>query len=272
MILSPSLASDESGFVGTVLQRNGHRGAVRIDSSGGDGLGVVLSDTLSALWRGFPRLRDSDVAVYRWLRGLPGRPLLRLDNGQPLVSLVDDTAGHVWVLAATPLAITTDNNLAETGFFVPLLDRLARHALAAASPRSDIWTAGELRRNPYFGRRGGATVTRPDGTTVGRWDSQLQVMLERPGAYRIIPDGETGYWLQVVVDPAEVTLTYRRPQVPEHQQSHVRVVEPWEVGQFVREAGRAGPSRYLWGLLAFFVLAEILLWGRTRSRAKALPR
>lgn len=271
VLLSPSLAPGASGFVRTVLMRTGHGAQLTVDSSSGAGVGVVLSDTLSALWRGFPRLRDGDVSIYRWLRGVPGRALLRLDNGKPLVTMVDDTAGHVWMLSATPLAISNDNNLAETGFYVPLLDRLARHALAAASPRSDIWIAGELRRNPYLGRRGGATVTRADGSTVGRWDSQLQVVLEQPGAYRIIPDGETGYWLQVMVDPAEIDLTYRTPAVPERQQGRVRVIEPWELGELVREAGRAGPSRVLWLLLGVFVLFEMLLWGGGRRARPKNP-
>ncbi len=273
ILLSPALAPGGTGFVRTVLQRTGFGGAPVVDSSDERGLGVVLSDTLSAVWRGFPRLRDSDVAVYRWLRGVPGRPMLRLDNGKPLVTVVDDTAGHVWMLSATPLAITNDNNLAETGFFVPLLDRLARYALAAASPRSDVWIAGRLRRNPYFGRRGGATVRRADGSTVGRWDSQLQVMLGQPGAYRVIPDGETGYWLPVVADPSEIDLSYRTPAVPQKLRAHVRVIGPEELGELVREAGRAGPSRLLWLLLVFFVLVEMLLWGRGgRGRPKASSR
>ena len=38
--------------------------------------------------------------------------------------------GRKWVISATPLGIINENNLCETGFFVPFIDRLARYVVS----------------------------------------------------------------------------------------------------------------------------------------------
>jgi hypothetical protein len=77
----------------------------------GSSAAVVLPDTISALWAGFPALTTREAAVYRYAEGLPGTPVLRLDNGAVLATQLVDADGHNWVLWATPLGISEANNL-----------------------------------------------------------------------------------------------------------------------------------------------------------------
>jgi hypothetical protein len=260
VVFSPSLEPEGLMFSREVLEHVGARGRAAADSST-VGLNVVLPDTISAMWRGFPRIRDRDVAVYAYLRGLPGEALLRLDNGHPLVSTVHDTAGHVWVLAATSLGISEANNLCESGFFVPLMDRLARYAVGTVAPESVVWIAGWARRNPYFGKRGGATVYGADDAVVARWGNQPTVAIESPGTYRVQPAGDVAHWVSVSVDPAECDLSYRKASIPDDKRRFVASVSAAEFAAFLDSAGNSMPLYALWALLAFFALADILLGG-----------
>jgi hypothetical protein len=260
VLFSPSLHPQGLMFCREVLQHAGAKGEVALDSSR-VGLSIVLPDTISAMWRGFPRIRDRDVAVYAYLRGLPGEVLLRLDNGEPLLTAVADSGGHVWVLAATPLGISEANNLCESGFFVPLVDRLARYAVGSVAPESVVWTAGWPQRNPYFGKRGGASVHAADNSPIAQWGNQPMVALESPGTYRVQPAGDVAHWISVGVDPAECSLDYRAPVVPDDKRRFVASVNAGDFGAFLDSAGNSMPLYTLWALLAVFALADMLLGG-----------
>jgi hypothetical protein len=87
---------------------------------------LMLPDTISELWQGFHTLHTGEAAVNRYAEGLPGTTLLSLDNGAPLCTKMSDGQGRCWIYFATPLGVTDANNLCETGFYVPCLDRIAR--------------------------------------------------------------------------------------------------------------------------------------------------
>ncbi len=258
VVLSPSTAAAAQGFNSMVLRRISASAQVSVRDSGASA--PVLTDTLSPLWRGFPALRERTATVSRYLRGIPGEPLLRLDNGDILAARATDSSGIVWVLCATPLGITEDNNLCETGFYVPLLDRITRYAAAAASASGETWYAGSPRPNPYFGRQGSAEVFSADGELVAKWATQPVVTLEQPGAYRVAPVMEPAGWLRVVADPAELDLRYR--SLHPDAGPAVAVVAARGFADFVRRAGESRLAAVLWIALAALVLLEMLLWPR----------
>lgn len=258
VVFAPALKDEAMSFNREVFAQLGIAKPVRVDT--GAARMPVLSDTLSAVWQGFPRLRDRDVAVYRSLSALPGQTLARLDNAKPLAARLVADNGHCWIVLSTPLGISAANNLCETGFYVPFVDRLARHAYAGVAAERESWIAGEPKRNPYFGARRSANVYTVDNVLLGRWENQPMVVIERPGVYRVQPAGEADYWITVRMDPREADLTYREPTPPEGRENRVKTLGDEEFPAFVEQSGSSALWYGLWAVLAALLVVEMLLW------------
>jgi hypothetical protein len=226
---------------------------------------IVLPDTVSQLFSGFPRLKDADVQVSRYCTGLPGSALLRLDNGRAFATHMLDTMGNSWVMAAVPLGLVHDGRpgagaLFETGLYVPLLDRLARFALSAIRKEQQSWVAGMPVKNPFFGAKRGALVFDADGKLVSRWSSQPLVAFGAPGHYHIQPDGQPSYWAAVECDTAEADFTYRKPLIPASKTASVKYLTARQFESFVKTRKSGAFSQWLWIALGLLLVAEILLW------------
>lgn len=264
ILFSPVI--DPAGFSVTenVLRRLGSS-SPRIERSE-TALHPVLPDTVSSLWKGFPRTFDKDVAVYEYVTPLPGDPLLYSGTRIPLVTKITDENGHVWILFATPLGIGEANTLAESGFYVPMLDRLIRYAVAAVGKSGRQWIAGSWYPNPFHGRRTTASVYDAAGDLVDRWHSQMHVRLETPGHYTIRPEGAPAYGITVGSDPMESNVAYSVPNPGERNAHFLRVLHAGGFLEFARKLNRPRRFDLLWVLLAVFVLAEILLWDRRSGK------
>jgi hypothetical protein len=118
----------------------------------------ILADTISELWRGFPKTRCDDVTVYRYSTGAPGNSVLKLSNGHALITDTLDNANRTWIIITTSIGITDDNNLYESGFYVPFIDRITRYARSSIRSSSQVWMAGYLARNPLSDSRNIASV------------------------------------------------------------------------------------------------------------------
>jgi hypothetical protein len=268
IVVAPSLSAEAMIFNRRLVGRIGRSTLLAVDSAA-DGRSPVLTDTVSNLWQGFPRLVDRDARVFRWLSSLPGDVLARLDNGAALAVSAADAVGNRWVVLAGPLGTTTTNNLCETGFFVPFVDRLVSHAASGMSAREGRWVAGVARINPYFNRRGKADVYTADGALLATWSNQPSVQFDRPGLYRVQPLGEESYWLAVNADPVETDCIYRDPKVPAASARLVRVVDGAGMVSFVKSSGGGHFVPLLWALLACCLAAEIALWDWRRQAKKA---
>jgi hypothetical protein len=229
----------------------------------------VLPDTVSALWRGFPHLRDLDIAVYEYVRPIPGEPLLRLSNGDPLASHSVDRHGHSWLIFATPIGVTESNNLAETGFYVPAIDRLIQHAAGAVRRGAQPWVAGYSYANPFAGERGRARVTDQHGEVVTMWHNQPRVSLEEPGVYSIQPEGEAAYLLTVKIDTLETGLTYALPEISPANRPSVRAMTPEAFARFLEQRQTDRFIRLIWIALAVLLILEVLLRDSRLRRVKA---
>jgi hypothetical protein len=220
---------------------------------------LTLPDTISELWRGFHALRTGEVAVYRYVEGLPGTPLLTLDNGAPLCTKISDEQGRSWIFFATPLGVTDANNLCETGFYVPCIDRIARSAASSLSAPLDAWIAGIERRNPLYASGRGAMVFGEDGKLIERRQAQPSVVFKQPGIYKIVPDGQEAYWVAVNSDPAESNLSYRMPAPPESSKEKVMIFNEKQFMEALHGNGRF-LSYAPWLFLGLLLLAELFLW------------
>ncbi|MBD3390571.1 MAG: hypothetical protein GF418_01005 [Chitinivibrionales bacterium] len=261
VVFSPAMDHGESSLTRDVFRHLGVRAApeiVRAESP----LSAVLPDTISVLWRGFPLARDRSVAVDRYLAPVPGDVLVRLSNRAALAAGTVDSAGHCWIVLATPLGIDPSNNLAETGFYVPLVDRLLSFGLSSVGARPHEWIAGRIERNPYYGRGVGAHVFDVNGKPVAQWSSQPTVGFDGPGVFRVQPRGEAAYWVAVHADPAEARLVYRRPQPGPAAKRFVKVVDREGFEEFLASIRGSSRLNLLWVVLGLLIVLEILLWQR----------
>ncbi|MBN2189319.1 MAG: BatA domain-containing protein [Chitinispirillaceae bacterium] len=221
--------------------------------------GVVFPDTISETWKGFPSLRTEESSIYRYVKGLPGTVLARLDDGTPFVTHISMENGGSFLFFATPLGATETNNLCETGFYVPFIDRITRYAANEHPDAAGIFTAGFERRNPLYGSGKGATVFGENGKILERWQSQPAVLFKLPGLYKVLPDGEEPYRLSVNAAPEESDCASRFPVIPEASVNNILILKE---KSFKRNLGGASKLQYFlpWSLLILFLLAEVLLW------------
>jgi hypothetical protein len=226
---------------------------------------VVFQDTIAETWKGFPSLRTGESSIYRYVKGLPGTVLARLDNGTPLVTHTAVDRGGSFLFVATSLGVTEANNLCETGLYVPFIDRITRYALNEHRIYAGKAIAGFERRNPLYASGKGATVLSDEGTFLERWQSQPSVLFKQPGLYKIIPDGDAPYWVSATADPEESDCRYELPVLHEAIKDKVLILNKDE---FNRIIGNRGNFRSFlpWILLILFLLAEILLWESPAAR------
>jgi hypothetical protein len=220
--------------------------------------GLVFYDTIAMLGKGFHKLVDRDVAVYRYIEPLPGSVLCALDNRKPFATHMLDSLGHSWALFASPLGRTPSNNLCETGLYVPLLDRIARYSLESIHKESDEWIAGRPRRNPFLGSRHPAIVYNVRNERSTQWSNQLQVKFDEPGIYRVQPHDGPSFWIAVNADSEETAMTYRSPKA-------LQRVKGIGAGEFLAhlKAGKGFVFSYgLWIALAALFFVEMLFWER----------
>jgi hypothetical protein len=232
---------------------------------------AMLPDTISELWHGFPGTRINETAIYRYAEGLPGTALLRLDNGAPLVTCIPENQERSWLIVATPIGITDANNLCETGFYVPLIDRIVRYAACVNPGAAEEWTAGFERRNPAFGTGKGAAVLNEEGKLVERWQAQQNVLFRQPGLYKIIPDGKPTYWIAVNPDTVESRLLYVLPALPEVKNDNVLILSEKKLINILN--GHASFLSYLPIVLLLLALfAEVLLWEKPDGSAEGIKK
>ncbi|MFP4416537.1 MAG: BatA domain-containing protein [Chitinispirillaceae bacterium] len=264
ILVSPAMQPDAGEWMDNVYEHLSSKGKPVMGRS--QAMYPVLPDTVSSLWRSFPRFEDRTVRISSYLENLPGSALMLMNNRKPLISWKRDGQGHVWLLWATPLEISTENNFAETGFFLPMLDRMLLFGLNRLSHQDQMWIAGQPRYNPYQGLASGADVYNSQGRLIARWENQPQVSFSLPGIYSIHPDGNPTREIAVNTDPAEFDLRYRIPTIAPHSRPFAKAVSRRQFRSFVASRSASLPSMLFWLILAGALLIETFLWaGKRRS-------
>jgi hypothetical protein len=228
------------------------------------GLNPALVDTNSSLWRGFPAISSGNSRVYDYVSPLAGSALARLGGSQILAAAVPRN-GYELLVISTPLGVTQSNNLCETGFFVPFIDRLARRALAGRGQTEERWYAGYAARNPFFGGGRAGTLYDKDGKLVSTWSNQPNVRVDRPGIYSLVSStGETTNFA-VSPHPVEGEMVFRRPDLGTGADGGMYY---FEAGEFIERIGNLSNNVWsyrLWALLAIVLCCEVFLWKRGKG-------
>jgi hypothetical protein len=226
-----------------------------------NGLNPTLIDTNSALWRGFPAMSSGNSRIYGYVSPLAGSALARMGGSQALAAAVPRN-GYELLIISTPLGVTHSNNLCETGFYVPFVDRLARRALAGRARAEERWYAGYPARNPFFGGGRTGTLYGMDGKLVAAWSSQPNVRVDRPGVYSLASStGETTNFA-VSAHPTEGEMAFRQPDLRAESGGGIYY---FEAGEFLERTGNLSNnpwSYWLWALLGLALCCEVFLWKR----------
>ncbi len=231
-------------------------------------LTVKLPDTTVGMWREFPALFSSEVNVYAYRTGLAGTALLHLSSGVPLLAAGRDRFGRRLVLCGTPLGITRANNLCETGFYVPFIDRVSRHAAAYLTERDKPWVAGKPIRNRWYGSGSPAQLfTANGGRLLLRLQQQQRFRIEMPGVYKVVPPGAPPYYKTVIADPLESRCDYRIPDGTGETCRKVSVVVPRTLLSYCREKTGRVWRLLPWGILVLLLMGELLLRERKKERS-----
>jgi hypothetical protein len=224
-------------------------------------LSPVLPDTTSQLWQHFPKIRSEDVAIYRRCSGIEGEVLLRLTDGSPLLIKTSDKSGRSWLILTTPLGVTDANNLSETGFFVPMIDRICRYVLSINKLTGESYVAGKLYRNPFFGSGSDMTIFDDQSKLIKIvHKNQPFFHYEKPGIYKIVPAGQPSFFLAVQPDSSESVLEYSLPDTDRYPNIIVKSKENFL--EAVSNRGQTLLNNLIWVILASLILAELLLWER----------
>ena len=263
MALDPDREDD---FGRSYLRGSGLLRGAQSVSTAEAGVHPVLSDTNTALWRGFPAASSRNARVYRHLAPIPGDALARLGGARPLASFVNQSGAGL-VIISTPIGVSQANNLCETGFFVPFMDRLSRHALAGRGQAEEEWYAGYATRNPFFGVGRSGTLYDREGKLVATWSNQPFVRVDRPGIYSLVSSsGETAYFA-VSPHPSESEMIFRRPDLQNADGMYY-----FESEQFLEQIGDLSNniwSHWLWVILGLMLCFEVFLWKRQNPQKKA---
>jgi hypothetical protein len=233
---------------------------------------LAFYDTLSILWKGFHKNTGREAALYKYIEPLPGNILCFSVDRKPFAAHRIDSLGHSWIFFSSPLGRVSSNNLCETGFYVPLIDRTARFALECIHKEPDDWIAGRTRRNPFLGAKRPACVYDIRNIRCALWGNQPGVQFREPGLYRIAPDNEPSYWVAVNSDSQETALSYRLPKIPNPQANQVRLVNVDAFLHHLKINRRFMFSYGLWILFFALSLAEMLLWERTHEMRPGLDK
>lgn len=228
-------------------------------------LSPILPDTTSVIWQHFPSVRSEDVLVYKRGGGIEGEVLLRLSDGSPLLIKASDKKGRSWLILTTPLGVTDANNLSESGFFVPLVDRICRYLMHYNKLPGESIIAGRTYKNPYFSSGSDVTIFDENSKLIKTINnSQPFFHYEKPGIYKIVPLGQPSFFLAVQADPSESVLEYALPDADRYTNLLIKSKEKF-FGS-VTSKGQMVLNIILWILLSALLLAETLLWDRQNRK------
>jgi len=251
--LDPDLERD---FGNEFLRSNGFTNAIPAVKTVEKGIHPVLSDRNSELWQGFPTVSSANARIYRYLSPIPGTALVRAGN-LPLVSSVKNSKTE-FVLLATPIGVTSSNNLCETGFFVPFIDRLSRYALKGSAQTQDEWYAGHLQRNPFFGTGRTGTLYDKDTRLIAAWSTQPFVKADKPGVYSLTSStGETSV-IAVSTHPSESEMSFTRPILTNSE--GIYYFKSDEFLEQIKNFSNNLWSNWLWVILGLALCAEAFLF------------
>ncbi|MFW6244929.1 MAG: hypothetical protein ACOC36_03490, partial [Fibrobacterota bacterium] len=206
-----------------------------------------------------------------YLNPLAGNVLVGLENRGVLATQLTVERGR-WIVLSSPLGVTSANNLCETGFYLPLVDRLAQQALLKDRSLKEIWYAGYSKHNPFYGREQDAALYDENEKLVSTWSTQPFVSVDKPGLYKLVPAGGESFELAVTWHPSESEMLFVPPS--EDYPENIYYFKASKFLEQIRDLANNVWSYVLWILLGLFTCSEVLFWhvGSGKKAGETLKR
>ncbi len=225
----------------------------------------------TSLWKDFSPTAPSDVHIERALSSLPGNALIRTRDGGVFFSVYEGR--YIWGFFSASMGLTNTNNLYQRGIYLPLLDRCISTLMTRIAGSSPNWTAGQSRRNPFFGSTRSAAVFDSAGQLVATWNTQTHVELSSPGHYNVVPDSGKAYYLGATPNLRESPRIYLPgDKLPLCSNTH-SIENPDSFFSNVHQpVSMKALPRILTAALFLLLLAEVLLSHSVRLRSQSRRR
>jgi hypothetical protein len=226
----------------------------------------VLPDTISSIWRKFPAFKIEEATILKYVSGFQGEVLLKFNNGDPFVWSAKDRVERNWIVFSTAIGVSAENNIYQTGFFVPLIDRLTHFLILKNQASIAAWGAGELHRNPNFSSRHKVNVFDSQGKFINDIAGQQFISFKDPGIYRIAPEGELPILVKVRPDSLESMVQYSTPMISKQRDRAVVVVDKDNLIESVKNRAEILGGMLPWMILIGIIISEVLLWRRPSEK------
>jgi hypothetical protein len=227
--------------------------------------GVALTDTSKEIWKGFSTLKVKDITVHKYVDGIGGNPLLYYSNRKNCATELIDSSGIKWILFSTSIGITDENNLCETGFYVPMLDRMVKIMLRYSAGEQNYWYTGNNYRNPFVKHKYAVSVLNETGLLFNDIRVNSFIAFNKPGIIKIIPQGMPPEFIAVRNALSESQLVYKKPDIVSGKKVFA-IIESKDLLDKMRLRNYGAWMIFPWILLVLLILFEILLWERQSKR------
>lgn len=229
-------------------------------------LSARLSDTLSSFWKGFPFINSTEMRIYGFASGLRGTPYLFTSGGHPLLTTDDSASNRLLISVATPLGISSVNNVCETGLYVPLIDRIFRMADQFCTPHSTMWYAGKLIRDNISGESTPLALLDKSGRHVMLLKGQKQFRTPPQGLYTLSPSKKTVQPLAINYDTLESILDYSLPHANTASSNELVIASPEQILEFLKSRRTSIEWLLPWLILGLLCLAELVVRMKLKSK------
>jgi hypothetical protein len=226
----------------------------------------VLPDTVSSIWRKFPAVKIEEAIILNYVSGFQGEVLLKFNNGDPFVWSVKDRVQGDWIIFSTALGVSAENNIYQTGFFVPLIDRLTHFLILKNQASIAVWGAGELHRNPNFSSRHKVNVFDSQGKFISDIAGQQFISFKDPGIYKIASEGDLPVLIKVRPDSLESMVQYSIPMISKQRGRAVVVVDKDNLIDNVKNRSEILVGMLPWMILIVIIISEVILWRRPSEK------
>lgn len=233
-------------------------GTLKILSAQNAVVNPVLSDTLSDMWNKFRSLKIDDAEIYSYASGFDGNVLLRYTTNDPFLIHKKDQEKREWIIITTSLGITNDNNLFQSSFYLPMIDRVMFFLNKVTKNRELVWTCGKEIKNPFFNLRKDNLLYNSTGSFVENLSGLPMITPGEPGIYKVVSGNEDVAYVKVQYDSLESRVQYSSPKRIKGDKKNMYICSSEELLHVFDSNRIIGIEMLLWVLLVLFLLGEII--------------
>ncbi len=256
VVFSPSLKSEAKIFNQEILSYlNPKFKYEQIDTAK---LSPSVKFSSRYLWKNFKQTDLNEIRINSFINNLPGSSLLKSTTNSNLVAKITDMKQTEWIISAIELEASENNNIATTGFYIPLVDRMIKELGFSENISSEGFVAGKTFTTPISDQRNEFEISGITNTSFKQLINTPYIKLSNPGIYKI--KNSTGKFtiFPVNIDKTEKDLSYlslKEINLPQN----FKYLKPSQLKPFIKSLNRGNFEFPLITALFILLLLELLL-------------